>query len=256
MFGSLSEFSFLEIINMIQQRTGVLRVTQTAAQRVLECAMENGRLRALRLDFKVVTDEEEAKTVLLEIAAERQGDFVFHRRPLEQSQKQFFIAVTELLSKSTVLDDLFQESDQLPNAQTRFMSVNHYAGDLTYDLQLFWQRAHSLLARGASAEEITDALTLDQNKVRMQLQGLRIAGAIRPVRRIEEESAQRQQNVPQPNTAQPSTTQPFSQPAEQRPFITGRSSQPPVPTVDLEPVTKPTLVSRLLGALSFMRRTS
>jgi hypothetical protein len=244
MFGNLSEFSFIEIINMVQQRTGVLRVTQTAAQRVLECAMENGRLRALRLDFKIVTDEEEAKRALLEISGERQGDFVFHRRPLEQSQKQFFIAVAELLSKNTVLEDSFQETDQLPNAQTRFASVNHYAGDLAYELQLFWQRAHPLLVRGASAEELSDKLMLDQNKVRMLLQGLRTAGAIRPLRRIEEESTQRQQPLEKPNDLYAHAPEPLSQRTERG------------AVVDLEPVTKPTLVSRLLGALSFMRRAS
>lgn len=229
MYGNLTEFPFLEVIAMLQSRSGVLHFSNLRPYESMELHLQEGQLQSLTVDGVLIFDAQIARSYLAEIASKRTGDFEFKKiRDLNMRHTPLRIVVTDALLRSGASSDLFQISDaQLPDPQTRFTPAAAEIAHVEADLKTFWLRAQPLLSCGSSAEQIAQALRLELRAVLLNLYQLRTIGAIRPARRIEE-------------------TMPIKTPAASAP--NGLVSEPASP--------KPSLVSRLLGALSFVRRTS
>lgn len=227
-YGNLTEFPFLEVISMLQNRIGVLHFTNLRPYESVELHLHEGRLQSLAVDGVLIFDAQIARSYLSEIAVRRTGDFEFRKsKDLNIRHSPLNIVVTNALLRSGASDDLFQVPDvQLPDPQTRFTPAAAETAHVEDDLKTFWLRAQPLLSRGSSAEQIARDLRLELRVVQLALHKLRTIGAIRPARRIEE-------TVPIKTPAAPTPSPSFS---------------PPPP--------KPSLVSRLLGALSFVRRAS
>lgn len=227
-FGNLTEFPFLEVISMLQNRTGVLHFSNLRPYESVELQLQTGQLRGLTVDGVPIFDAGMARSYLLEINDKRVGDFEFRTsRELVTRQSPLNIAVTDALLRSGAGSELLRVPDaHLPDPQTRFTPTATAIAPLDVDLKRFWVNAQPLLLGGSSAEQIAQALRLELRVVQGAFYQLRTIGAIRPARRIEE-------------------TMPIKPPAVTAP------SQPVSPSS-----RKPSLVSRLLGALSFARRAS
>ena len=227
-FGNLTEFPFLEVISMLQNRSGVLHFSNLRPYESVELQMQDGQLQGLTVDHVPIFDGQMARSYLLEIAEKRIGDFEFKKsRDLILRQPPLKIVVKDALLRSGAGNEVFQVPDaQLPDPQTRFTPAATEVTLMEDDLKSFWVRAQPLLSRGSSAEQIASELRLELSVVQLAFYRLRTIGAIRPARRIEE-------TMPIKTQAAPTPTQSGSVPAP-----------------------KPSLVSRLLGALSFVRRAS
>ncbi len=229
-YGNLSEFPFFEVIGMLGQRTGVLCFTHLRPFESVELHLERGQLQGLSVDGVPIVDASMAHSYLAEIALSRAGDFEFRKRaPLGIRQPLGIVVKDALLRGQTTGDTGDAQrtpSDHLPDPQTRFCVGAVPVAHLDAKLTAFWVKAQPSLLRGSSAERIAEELRLEVGHVQVLLYQLRTIGAIRPVRRIEE-------------------TMPL------KPQI---AQTPPSPTQAA--AAKPTLISKLLGALSFMRRAS
>ena len=227
-FGNLTEFPFLEVISMLQSRTGSLHFSNLRPYESVELQLQEGQLQRLTVDGVPIFDAQMARSYLCEIAAKRSGDFEFKKsRDATHSQSPLRIVVTDALLGIGVTSDLQVADAHLPDPQTRFAPASAAIAHLDNDLRSFWDRAQPLLSNGSSAEQIAQHLHLELRAVQVALYKLRTIGAIRPARRIEE-------------------TMPI------KPVITPAPSQSM--SVSIPP--KSSLVSRLLGALSFMRKAS
>ena len=227
-FGNLTEFPFLEVISMLRSRSGVLHFSNLRPYESIELRLEAGQLQGLTVDGVPIFDAGMARSYLLEINDKRNGDFEFRKsRDLSTRQPPLRIVVTDALLTISATSDSFPIPDaQLPDPQTRFTLTAVEVARLEDDLKIFWVKAQPLLLRGSSAEQIAQILRLELRMVQVAFYKLRTIGAIRPARRIEETMPTRLPAVTAPN-------------------------QPVSPTAP-----KPSLVSRLLGALSFARRAS
>ena len=230
-FGNLTEFAFLEVISMLQSRSGVLRFSNLRPYESVELQLQMGQLQSLTVDGVPIIDASMARSYLLEISDKRVGDFDFRKTSdLAARQSPLNIVVKDALLRTDVDGSKIPDA-QLPDPQTRFAPAAPDTAQMSADLRRFWASAQPLLLGGSSAEQIAQSLRLEPRAVQVMLHQLRTAGAIRPARRIEE-------------------TMPIRPPA-----VTAPSHSAPSHSVSAPP-PKPSLVSRLLGALSFARRAS
>ena len=241
-FGNLTEFPFLEVISMLQSRTGVLRFSNLRPYESVELQLQTGQLRGLTVDGVPIFDVGMARSYLLEISEKRVGDFEFRKTSdLTTRQSPLSIVVKDALLRSDVARSPIPDM-HLPDPQTRFAPAAADTAQMSDDLKRFWVSAHSLLLNGSSAEQIARALRLELRAVQVMLYQLRTIGAIRPARRIEE-------TMPIKPPAVTSASQSAPSQSVSAPFSPELFSPKPLPP-------KPSLISRLLGALSFARRAS
>lgn len=218
MFGNLKEFPLLEVINMLEQRVGVLRFSHVDHYKELDLHINQGQLCGMRVDTRRIKDSFEARSYLLELAGCHQGDFVFNRRGTEDLLKDYALTVRNVISLENSREfEIQQYRAYLPDPATVFALAQPSNGRFEDDLNAFWEQAQFLLTRHSSASEIAASLRLDLDWVQLALYKLRVAGVVRPVQRIREIQ---------------------------------------LPASPASVTVQPTLVSRLLGALSFVRRTS
>ncbi len=230
-FGDLAEFPLLEVFGMLERRCGVLRFSKVGRFTNLEFHLNNAQLQGLVIDGKVVRDGLLAKNLLVEIANARDGKFEFQRVPTSSDTllNDLAISINEVLLRRATLDDEWNNyRESLPDSETRFMLSSQELVWLEGDLQIFWNQAEPLLEYGVSAKDLAIRLNLEVKMVQLNLYKLRVLGVIRPARRIQEVADIRAGNFPS-RESRPSPTR----------------SQP------TQPQAKPTLVSRLLGALRF-----
>jgi hypothetical protein len=230
-FGNLTEFPFPEIISMLDRRIGILKFTNVKGYSQLELHLNHGQIHGLKINGASITDGFRAKTYLTELFNETQGNFIFEKtRPESLSHDFSYPIVGLLLQSSAVTDEVEHYRDQLPDVATRFTIVTQETVWLEEHLRDFWTRAQPWLLRGSSARDIAQALNLQTAQVRLLLYKLRLAGLIRPARRLAE-------------TAPP-------------PARTPTPVTPSAPQLIASIQPKPGIVSRLLSALKLVRSVS
>jgi hypothetical protein len=231
-FGNLTEFPLVEVLAMLEGRTGMLRFTQIGMHTTLDLHLENGQLRGLTVDARRVSQSFEARSYLMELVGQRQGEFAFERKRLEELHCDFSLSARGVVMQGAVYsDEIEQYRSYLPEPATVFTVAADTTGWLEDELKVFWERAGFLLSRHASAQDIALELRLDLPWVQLALYKLRVAGVIRPARRISDE--------------------PTPRPAARQPVVATTTS-----TSASSSAARPTLVSRLLGALGLLRRAS
>jgi hypothetical protein len=243
-FGNLAEFPLIEVMGMLEQRCGVLRFGKIGRFESLELQINNGRLQGLLVNGKVMRDGLTAKDLLVEIANAKDGNFEFQRVPATSGSllNDLAIEVNEVLLRRATLDDEWNNyRDSLPDIETRFVLATQELVWLDGDLQRFWNQAEQLLEYGISAKELAQRLNLEIRLVQVNLYKLRATGVIRPARRIQEIADIRAGNFPSRVPA----------PVLQSPVTQNLMPEPAKPIQ-----TKPSLVSRLLGALRLIGKPS
>jgi hypothetical protein len=255
-FGNLTEFPLLEVVGMLERRCGVLRFEKIGHYSSLEFHLNNAQLQGLVIDGKIMRDGFAAKNLLLEVANVREGQFEFQRLPLhsEAMLNDLAISVNEVLLRRAALDDEWENfRENLPDVETRFIVATQDLVWLDDELQAFWNQAEPFLEYGISTSDMAKRLTLDIRLVQVNLYKLRTAGIIRPARRVQEVADIRAGNFP---GQRQSTWSPLQKPASAptlaaTPTSTATTIIPPVAPPATPAPAKPSLVSRLLGALRF-----
>jgi hypothetical protein len=174
----------------------------------------------------------------LEIAAVRHGSFEFQRMPplSPDMQNDLAININEVLLRSATFDNEWDNyKDQIPDPKTRFTLAGEELVWLEGGLQTFWQKVEPLLEYGISVEDLAKRLELDVRVVQLNFYKLRAVGVVRPARRMQEISDIRAGQFPNQAKA----------PVLLRPAPSSSSQS-----------TKPNLVSRLLGALRLIGRST
>lgn len=238
-FGNLTEFPMLEVVGMLEHRCGALRFSHIGRYQTLEFHVNMGILQGLVVDGKVWRDGFDAKALLLELANQREGHFEFQRLPATSPEmyNDLAININEVLLRSATFDDEWNNyKDQLPDPKTRFTLAGEELVWLEGNLQTFWQRIEPLLEYGISIEDLAKRFEMDVRVVQMNFYKLRAVGVVRPARRMQEVADIRAGHFP----GQQARQAPVARPA------------PPPPT----PNAKPSLVSRLLGALRLIGRSA
>jgi hypothetical protein len=231
-FGNLTEFPFVEVLAMLEARTGILHFASAGLYKALELHLEQGQLRGFRVDGRTVRDGFEVRSYLLELSALKRGEFVFERKRAEELLNDHAFPVRGAVFQDAPRQaEIDQYREYLPEPGTVFTVADESVTWLEDELRDFWERSRLLLARHASAQEISSSLRLDVAWVQLALYKLRVAGLVRPTRRIVDAP-----NLPIPNLQVP--------------------TRDTLATTNVVPAQRQGLVSRLLGALGRLRRAS
>jgi hypothetical protein len=238
-FGNLTEFPLLEVMGMLEHRCGVLRFGEVGRFETLELHVNMGVLQGLVVNGKIWRDGFDAKTLLLEISGVRHGSFEFQRLPVSSPElhNDLAININEVLLRSATFDDEWNNyKDQMPDPKTRFTLAGEELVWLEGNLQSFWQKIEPLLEYGISLEDLANRLQMDVRVVQLNFYKLRAVGVVRPARRMQEVSDIRAGQFP-------------GSQAKVAPITSRPAPAPP-------PSAKPSLVSRLLGALRLIGRST
>nr|WP_295383408.1 DUF4388 domain-containing protein [Pseudoxanthomonas sp.] len=173
-YGNLSDFSLRDILNVIGDKRGVLTVDQRDGQ-VLRLQVAESNVTRMSVERPV--DSRTEAQLLLRLFGQDRGVFRFEAGEVE-SPHHSFLRLGEVLG--TRAGDSLDERD-LPHPKTVFLLIKARQVSLPADLDEFLGAAESLLATGASAERLADALGVPVDQARHNLQRLREVKKVWPM---------------------------------------------------------------------------
>ncbi|MEZ4607568.1 MAG: hypothetical protein R2865_12425 [Deinococcales bacterium] len=116
-FGSLDDLPLLELLGMLEKRTGKLRLSAIGPYQQIEIYLEAASLKGLRLDGEFVPENELAQAMHELLRPSRA--FEFERLEGLELEAQANIPLSQLLSAP---EDAARYQERLANPQTRFKS--------------------------------------------------------------------------------------------------------------------------------------
>jgi len=184
-YGSLSDLPAPEILTMLANRTGVLRVEAAVPSRWrrYELHLDRDFLTALYVDERALNDVMLVRDAFRTLVDLQEGSFAFENAAASQLGAAMRLPVKQLvLSTATAIDELAQYRSRFPHPDIVFQLRQPVAEHLPGDLELFYLRAEAHLMRGCSAAELAGILYLSVEEVQLQFYKLRAAGRLVPVR--------------------------------------------------------------------------
>ncbi|HSI83494.1 MAG: hypothetical protein ACAI35_25415 [Candidatus Methylacidiphilales bacterium] len=117
----------------------------------------------------------------------KDADFIIERQLREESTQQFdfLLPVDQLVaSVMTVISELESLRCHFPSEKTVFISPSRSEIWLGDELNQFYEQCHTLLARGASGEELAAHTGMSLDRVLLNLHRLRSSSLITPCRAV------------------------------------------------------------------------
>jgi len=257
-FGSLEELPIPEVLSMLGQRSGHLKVWDLPDDKRCDLYIDKGRLKALRINGRRVREVFEVREEMVSLISTQNGAFEFDRCSPEVMQQGVDISIQQmLLSAATAIDEIAAYRNNFADPRTRFQMLTTFDTWTDQTLARFWERAEQSLMHGASASELAESLDMNLEQVQLILYKLRSLGIIEPVREFRKQAKAR-------------TVQPFdpndSIDRALRDAIVWDVSEEDVATEhqedraqDREKASQPNqqnkLIARMLKALSFGKRS-
>ncbi len=186
-FGNLKDMPFPDLVAMLGRRSGVLEVFALPNKRQgYLTALHGGRVLWIQERNRPL-DSLEARSAIQDLFRAQEGAFEFHPGvPPGKGQPLGWPLEQLLFSFTAIEDERRVYASFLPDPKTRFQAAALEVW-LEEPLYTFWERAKPLLERGASSEEVSQALRLPLEEVRYYLHKLRLVGKVAPVRAYREE---------------------------------------------------------------------
>ncbi|WP_457627263.1 DUF4388 domain-containing protein [Oceanithermus sp.] len=181
-FGSLNHMSLGDLLPLLATQDGALEIFNLEHHPRVTLYISKGTLYCLNVGGRPV-DALQARSVVGELMNARRGSFEFlpgaraHRceEPLSMRMDHLLVALT------STQDEFAMAREHLPHPDTVFRATGE-DGPEDGRLRDFWERAHGLLASGASARGLAGELGMPLDHARFYLYKLRQAGNVEPVR--------------------------------------------------------------------------
>jgi hypothetical protein len=185
-FGSLDELPIPEILSMLGQRSGHLKVWDLPDDKRCDLYIDKGKLKALRINGRKVQEVFEVREEMVSLLSTTRGSFEFDRCAPKALQQGLNVSIQQLLlSAATAIDEIAAYRNNFADPRTRFQMLTSFDTWTDQELAHFWERAESTLMEGASAQELADMLAISLEQVQLTLYKLRSLGIIEPVRQFQ-----------------------------------------------------------------------
>jgi hypothetical protein len=182
-FGKLSDFSLREVISMVGRRSGALLLESGDGSRV-QLQISDAQVARITVERRVRSADEAAQ--LLRDFVRGQGWFHFEQRnddvPQDGTTSFDWQQLIPLPPETPPPGEVRARTADLPHPETCFVLIKGRSVQLDSALTEFLQQSSPRLERGASAEQISEALRLPLETVQWHLQSLRELKKIWPVR--------------------------------------------------------------------------
>lgn len=177
LFGSLDSMPLEEILSLLAHKEGALEVWNLKDIPPTTLYLKPGYIRSVDQKGKPLPPLA-AKATLQALLLARQGSFEFlpGARP-KHKERLNWPTERVLLSLTTLQDELERYRPFLPSPEARFRLSGSSPEDPRY--QDFFRLALPYLKRGASARELSQALGIPLDQVRLYLYKLQHLGAVK-----------------------------------------------------------------------------
>lgn len=179
--GYLSDINFVELLRVIGNHNGRLVIWNFDEKKQYECFLSDNSVIYLNFCGRVISEYESAKNMFLELNADKKSYYAFQADSFSASLNKPIILVKRLMN-FLLTENVEPDENLLPNAHTRFETVNKADVAVEGEQAQFWKDSSNLLHKGCSASEICEQLGLPEKTVRQNLYKLRMNGLIKPMR--------------------------------------------------------------------------
>lgn len=177
-FGNLNQMPLAELFPVLSARRGALELFGLEQLPTVTLYFEASKLRCVKVG-SVWADALRARSIVAHLVQSRRGSFEYlpDAEPRGCKEELWIPLDRLLLATATMQDEVENARPSLPHPDTKFAIKKH---DPPEDPELleFWQRSVPLLARGASASELSRKLGVRLEPTRLYLLKLRLAGRI------------------------------------------------------------------------------
>jgi hypothetical protein len=181
--GNLSEFPLPEVLLLIGQRTGRLRLLDIPEFGILDVEVSNGAVQIMRIGSCVLTDTPEMLDKLGIIVQARCGMFEFQMTPVALMVNQHPIGTQDLAMRLVCyVDEQAAQNKLAPISEQRHrLVISQPEIWMEPELDKFFYSAHPLLAVATPLGEMARALKMEPGTVFENLTKLRLLGVIEVV---------------------------------------------------------------------------
>jgi hypothetical protein len=181
--GDLSDFPLPEVLLLIGNRTGRLRLYDVPEFGVMELDLAEGNAHVLHLGGVELTEEREIMTQLSVIIGTGEGMFDFRPRPEVSFRCARPLPISKLVMLMVLyVDEVLARQSALPSEEPVY-ALQSPIPEMWIDsnLNLFFHQCKHLLAEGTRSVDIADFLGLEVDEVRLNLTYLRQLGFVQLV---------------------------------------------------------------------------
>lgn len=179
--GYLSDITFVELLRVIGNHNGRLVIWNFDEKKQYECFLSDNSVIYLNFCGQAISEYEPAKNMFLELNGDKKSYYAFQADSFSASLNKPIILVKRLMN-FLLTENVEPDENLLPNAHTRFETVNKVDVAVEGEQAQFWKDSIDLLHKGCSASEICEQLGLPEKNVRQNLYKLRMNGLIKPMR--------------------------------------------------------------------------
>ncbi len=180
--GNLKELPFPEVLRLLGDRTGTLRIVDKNAGYRFSFLFSGGKLVSASDADQPILDTLELHSVIQRLSENEWASFAFEENRAGELSGHWTIPIEQiLLSSLAAVRSPERFSAYLPHPGARFRAAAETTPWLAGDLLAFWVTAERLLRSGSSANEIANTLLMPLPQVLLELFKLRLAGVIVPL---------------------------------------------------------------------------
>lgn len=179
--GDLSEFPLPEVLLLIGNRTGRLRLFDAPEIIPIEMDLCEGRAHGLHIGESFIAETPQMVAELSYLVETGEGSFEFSALPAVSNGRNEPLPVNELVMLLVLhVDEKLAKQRALLAPQLFYMLETLPAGiSIAPELNLFYQQSRQLLAGGVRAEDLAEYLGMDEEMVRRYLDNLHQIGFVK-----------------------------------------------------------------------------
>jgi hypothetical protein len=200
--GNLAEFPLPEILLLIGQRTGRLRLLDVPGSNygIIDIDMGRGEVYCVHLSGRTVVELEDILSSLTSVVQSRGGMFEFTLLTLPHAGRNPPVLINHL-----VMSLVYKVDEQMADEQMQDRPDDVYILEqpdpemwIEPDLAIFFNRAKDLLQHGARWDELAAHLNMDVDQVRQNLVNLRLLGVVNLMDELEKTNHSATSPLPAP----------------------------------------------------------
>lgn len=181
--GNLSEFPLPEILLLIGQRTGRLRLLDVPEFGIMDIDFSGGEVHALHLGGQTLTESGDLLAKLSAVVQAQGGMFEFRLHPVASVTRHQPLFINQLVMSLVCYVD-----EQLARQQTVAPSGHQYVLEnplpeiwIEPELNVFFIAAYPYLVDGTYLDDLAKRLSMDVSSIHINLTNLRLLGLIKLV---------------------------------------------------------------------------
>ncbi len=181
--GDLVEFPLPEVLLLIGNRTGRLRLCDAAEFVPIEIDLSEGHAHGLHIGNTMLIETAQIVAELSYAIETGSGRFEFALQPIVSVERERPLAINELVMQLVLRVDEKLAKHRAVLAPELFyvLVVPAPTADLKGDLKLFFLQSRQLLSGGVRSEDLSEYLGIDDELTRLHLYQLHQLGLVRLV---------------------------------------------------------------------------